>query len=140
MSRERVFSSSQVSVAVQQFVACRSAYNFHRPNDFIPERWQGMAEFAHDRRQVCQPFSLGPRNCIGRQLANTEVRLILARLLWQFNLRLDHSRMQDRDWRWLVETKNTQLCHVVVMSSGLLVLAWLKYSSKRRTQTLSSSM
>ncbi|KAL3458183.1 cytochrome P450 [Aspergillus heterothallicus] len=86
------------SVAVQQFAACRSDDNFHRPNEFRPERWQGIGEFANDRRDVSQPFSIGPRNCIGRQLAYAEMRLIVAHLLWHFDLELDQSRMKATDW------------------------------------------
>ncbi|KAL2867503.1 cytochrome P450 [Aspergillus lucknowensis] len=86
------------SVAVQQFAACRSAANFHRPDEFLPQRWQGLGEFANDRHEVSQPFSIGPRNCIGRQLAYAETRLILAHLLWHFDLQLDRGRMGDADW------------------------------------------
>ncbi|KAE8310481.1 cytochrome P450 [Aspergillus transmontanensis] len=86
------------SVGLQQFVACRSSSNFHRPDEFLPERWQGQGEFAPDRREVSQPFSIGPRNCIGRQLAYVEMRLMLVKLLWHFDLRLDTTRMKDTDW------------------------------------------
>lgn len=34
-----------------------------------------------DDRQAFQPFVLGPRNCIGRNLAYAEIRLILAKVL-----------------------------------------------------------
>nr|ACH72905.1 AflG [Aspergillus ochraceoroseus] len=104
-------SLQQTSVAVQQFVACRSADNFHRPNEFLPQRWQGQGEFANDRREASQPFSIGPRNCIGRQLAYAEMRLILVHVLWHFNLRLDQGRMKDADWLaeqgiWILWDKN----------------------------------
>lgn len=33
-----------------------------------------------------QPFAVGPRNCIGHSLAYLEMRLILARLLWNFDV------------------------------------------------------
>lgn len=42
--------------------------NFTRPDEFIPERWLGDAkEFEHDRKEALQPFSIGPRNCLGRK-------------------------------------------------------------------------
>jgi cytochrome P450 len=37
---------------------------------------------------VLQPFSVGPRNCIGKNLAYAEMRLILAGVLWNYNLKL----------------------------------------------------
>lgn len=33
-----------------------------------------------------QPFSLGPRNCIGRNLAYVEAKVVVAKLLWNFEL------------------------------------------------------
>lgn len=88
-------------MALQLYAACRSSSNFHRPNEFLPERWLGGKDggaFADDRREVSQPFSIGPRNCIGRQLAYAEMRLILAKILWHFDLKLDCAKMQGRDW------------------------------------------
>ncbi|RMJ28739.1 Cytochrome P450 [Aspergillus sp. HF37] len=86
------------SVAVQKFVAGRSPENFHRPDEFLPQRWQGKGGFANDRQGASQPFSIGLRNCIGRELAYTEVRLILARLLWHFNLRLGPGHKEGTEW------------------------------------------
>jgi cytochrome P450 len=40
---------------------------FTQPDDFIPERWLGDPIFANDERQAVQPFSVGPRNCIGKK-------------------------------------------------------------------------
>ncbi|KAL4760558.1 cytochrome P450 [Aspergillus foveolatus] len=81
-------------VSVHQSGAYRSESNFHLPNNFIPERWLPDAKnnpsspFYHDNRAVVQPFSVGPRNCIGRNLAFAEMRVILARVLWNFDLEL----------------------------------------------------
>lgn len=69
----------------------------------MPERWLADVgstnkEFSTDRREALQPFSIGPRNCIGRQLAYAEMRLILAKLLWHFDFELDDAKMPGRDW------------------------------------------
>jgi len=48
--------------------AHRSSENFHRPAEFLPERWLGEnapAEFHMDDRAVFHPFSVGPRDCLG---------------------------------------------------------------------------
>lgn len=71
--------------------------NFHRAAEFIPERWleDRDAQFDNDDREVLQPFSVGPRNCIGRNLAYAEMRLILAKVLYHFDLELDE---RTGDW------------------------------------------
>ncbi|KAI8665637.1 hypothetical protein NCS56_01000100 [Fusarium sp. Ph1] len=62
--------------------------HFAQPNDFIPERWLGDTRFDNDAKLALHPFSIGPQDCIGKNLANAEMRLILARLAWNFDIRL----------------------------------------------------
>ncbi|KAI0146938.1 cytochrome P450 [Xylariaceae sp. FL1272] len=84
-------------VGVHQLSAYTSELNFHRAREFIPERWlpesisDPSSPFFNDRRDVHKPFSFGPRDCIGRNLALHEMRLILAKVLWNFDLSLDSS-------------------------------------------------
>lgn len=52
------------------------------------ERWLGDEEFEEDNRKMVQPFSVGPRNCIGRNLAMAEMRVLVARLVWGFDMEL----------------------------------------------------
>ena len=73
-----------------QGTACnRSPTNFHDPNTFLPERWlidekEAEAEKG-DNLAASQPFLLGPRGCIGQNLAKLEMRLILAKLAFRFD-------------------------------------------------------
>ncbi|RDW74643.1 cytochrome P450 [Aspergillus mulundensis] len=84
----------RTKVSVHQSAAYISPLNFHKPNQFIPERWLPAAKedpsspFYNDNRAILQPFSVGPRNCLGRNLAFAEMRVILARVLWNFDLEL----------------------------------------------------
>ncbi|KAI0457256.1 cytochrome p450 monooxygenase [Xylaria acuta] len=75
-----------ISVAVWQLAANYSSRNFTRPEEFHPERFLGDPEFAKDDLSAVQPFSIGPRNCIGRNLAYAEMRLILAKILYRFDI------------------------------------------------------
>jgi cytochrome P450 len=50
-----------------------------------------------DKKATLQPFSFGPRNCIGKNLAYAELRLILARMIWNFDLSLSNASNSDRD-------------------------------------------
>ena len=97
-----------------QYAVFRSPYNFKDPEIYLPERWlDDEGPYKNDRREALQPFSFGPRNCIGRKyvnmsfiapssilsshcadlitldsLANIEMRLILAKMLWHFDFKL----------------------------------------------------
>lgn len=75
-------------VGVWQWVNHHNPAHFRDPESFLPERWLGDARFESDKRDAFMPFSIGPRNCIGRNLAYSEMRLILARMVWSFDIRL----------------------------------------------------
>ncbi|KAI5919545.1 averantin oxidoreductase [Camillea tinctor] len=92
-------------VSIPIYAIANSALNWAEPERFAPERWllseekdggRGSADprFANDRREASQPFSFGPRNCIGRNLAYVEMKLIIAKLLWHFDL----ENATEGDW------------------------------------------
>ena len=83
-----MFVAGGTDVHVPQWAANHSPTNFTDPDSFVPERWLNDERYANDNREVFQPFSVGPRACIGRSLSYMETRLILARLLWNFNMEL----------------------------------------------------
>lgn len=74
--------------------AYTSPTHWHKPTEFIPERWLPEAKtnpespFYKDNRYMCQPFSVGPRSCPGRNMAEQEYRLVLSRVLFNFDLKL----------------------------------------------------
>ncbi|KAF9882293.1 trichothecene c-15 hydroxylase [Colletotrichum karsti] len=68
---------------------------FTKPDEFHPERWLGSEDFASDRKEAMNPFHVGPRNCLGMNLAYSELRLILARIIWNFELKL---APESRGW------------------------------------------
>lgn len=74
-------------VGLTQTAAYLSESNFKNPHLFVPERWLDSA-YDSDIKTILQPFSVGPRNCIGRNLAYMEMRLIMGRLLWNFDVEL----------------------------------------------------
>lgn len=61
------FVPAGTSVSVHHWSSYRSERNFLEPNRFAPERWLGDERFEHDSKDVLQPFSFGPRNCLGRK-------------------------------------------------------------------------
>ncbi|KAF2726932.1 cytochrome P450 [Polyplosphaeria fusca] len=80
------------------YVAYRSPLHFARPLEFLPERWLAdkPEEFKEDNASgIYQPFSFGPRNCIGNNLARAEMRIMLAKLLWHFDLEKPELSTED---------------------------------------------
>ncbi|KAJ5773864.1 hypothetical protein N7457_008760, partial [Penicillium paradoxum] len=82
-------------VAVHQWALYRREDYFKDPNTYHPERFLGDPKFADDRREVLQPFHTGPRNCLGRNLAYSEMRLILALIIFNFDIEIAD---EARDW------------------------------------------
>ncbi|GAW00627.1 cytochrome P450 [Lentinula edodes] len=60
----------------------RNPHTFPQPNDFKPERWNGIAE--HEVGM----FGVGPRACIGRKFAQVEALHILSMILtsWKIDI------------------------------------------------------
>ncbi|KAI4089712.1 MAG: hypothetical protein L6R37_008002 [Teloschistes peruensis] len=79
------------TVRVSCYAAFRFEQNFSAPNAFKPERWLELEDnasspYAIDKRAIFHPFSVGPRHCPGQTLAWVEMRVILSRLLCNFDI------------------------------------------------------
>ncbi|KAL8665787.1 MAG: hypothetical protein Q9202_001909 [Teloschistes flavicans] len=104
-------------VGVSCYAAFRSDQNFSDPDAFRPDRWLEPSHALHGSHgsQVFQPFSVGPRSCPGQLLAWVEMRVILAQLLWNFNIDLAPGAAlpkwtsQRIYWAWNREPMNVRL-------------------------------
>jgi cytochrome P450 len=85
-----------VSVAVNHWATYQSTVNFLNPSTFVPERFLGDPKYANDNFAALQPFSTGPRNCIGKNLAYHEMRLLLTMMLLTFDISLEE---ESKDWK-----------------------------------------
>lgn len=56
------------------------------PHSFVPERWTTKPEMILDRRAFC-PFSLGAYGCAGKYFALMEIKLVIARLVLDFDIK-----------------------------------------------------
>ncbi|KAK7969632.1 hypothetical protein PG996_001927 [Apiospora saccharicola] len=63
---------------------------------FEPERWLG--ERKQTEKPYSQPFSTGPRACLGINLSWLEMRITLAKLVYRYDWALEKDQSQGYDW------------------------------------------
>lgn len=121
----------KMTVSVPCWATFQSKSNFTSPDVFLPERWLGDHQnadspYRNDNKASFHPFSLGPHNCIGQTLAWVEMRIILSRLLWNFDIEVPGGKAlpswnkQNIFWTWEKRPLNVQLKKVVRGTSGLV--------------------
>jgi cytochrome P450 len=79
---------------------------FRNPLEFHPERWLPHTHplyddrYANDNLKAFFPFSLGPRQCTGREIAWSQNRLFLGKVLWAFDIEgiREHEKSYDKDF------------------------------------------
>ncbi|EME45443.1 hypothetical protein DOTSEDRAFT_71240 [Dothistroma septosporum NZE10] len=83
-------------LAMSQYPAFRSATNFRHPEAFDPGRFLASAKARVS--PIFRPFLVGRHVCIGERFAWAEMRLIIARLLFSFDITLDEGSPSLTDW------------------------------------------
>jgi cytochrome P450 len=81
--------SERTSVNIPPYTLHHDPRYFSNPEKFIPERWladEADPSFIHNEAGYI-PFSVGPANCVGKNLAMLEMRMVLAYVLQAFELR-----------------------------------------------------
>jgi cytochrome P450 len=79
-------------VGVPMYAIHHNPTYFSDPFAFNPARWieshSNPSEIIKLARKAFNPFSIGTRQCIGKNLAYMQLKLTLAHVLWRFDLRL----------------------------------------------------
>ncbi|KAF9907196.1 hypothetical protein BX616_000506 [Lobosporangium transversale] len=88
---------------------------FPQPKDYIPERWLPGDEspFPPVQDHTFYPFSAGTRNCVGKNFAMMEMRLILASIVKTYEL--EHVPRQRTDYVQFITTAFATESYVVKM-------------------------
>ncbi|KAK1579224.1 cytochrome P450 CYP561D2P [Colletotrichum navitas] len=88
-------------ISVYQWATHHNPLNFADPDAFRPQRFLPVAHplyesrYSTDNKAAFRPFSTGPRDCIGKNLAYAEMQVVAARLLWSFDIELQEGQ---EDW------------------------------------------
>lgn len=80
-------------LTIQPLALSYSAKYFHEPERWHPERWLHQAgidpnsPFYNDYRKGIRAFGWGPYNCVSEPLGWAWMRLIVAKIVWAFDLK-----------------------------------------------------
>ncbi|CAP80267.1 Pc12g06400 [Penicillium rubens Wisconsin 54-1255] len=114
------FVAEGTIVSVNPVAACLSTKNFDAPLEFRPERW--LESDLVDDHEASQPFSMGPRACLGRNLAWIELSLLLSKILWVYDIELLNTEVDWlRDSRMAMLWKKPKL---MIKTTHMLQLAY----------------
>ena len=82
-----------VGISNNPYATARDPAFFVNPGTYDPDRWN---EATAEMRLMSRPFSIGPRNCIGRHLALMGLYLTVARVFQLFDVTNDPSMTEHR--------------------------------------------
>lgn len=82
-----------VEVMVHPWTLTRSTKYWKDPWKYNPERW--LDPKSTDVKEAAQPFLLGPRGCIGQNLAWDQMRVIITKIFYLYDLELVNGGPED---------------------------------------------
>lgn len=78
-------------IAVPHYTLHHNEDYYDRPFEFIPERWIAKESSEADvslARSAFIPFGVGRASCVGKVLSYHEMTIMLARIVWLYDMRL----------------------------------------------------
>ncbi|KAJ5648973.1 uncharacterized protein N7484_002696 [Penicillium longicatenatum] len=83
---DEVWIPGETIVVLSQYVLQRDERYFTSGSDFIPERWLGEKSNLIKHEEAFFPFQLGRYGCVGKQLALMQLRGVISRIAYDFDL------------------------------------------------------
>ncbi|PWY82104.1 benzoate 4-monooxygenase cytochrome P450 [Aspergillus heteromorphus CBS 117.55] len=84
----------QTTIVAPRWLIVRREDCFTRATEFIPERWYKHPEMVRNKAAY-NPFGLGHNSCLGKTLATDYLRLVTARLVSKYHIRLPEGETTD---------------------------------------------
>ena len=92
--RRRCFPTDGFLVWDNPQVIHRDPTYWSDPDNFVPERWLVTpGAHSHPVKGAWRPFSHGPRNCIGQELAILEMKIIMVMTAQRYDIRLAYDEL-----------------------------------------------
>ena len=107
------------SIHLSTYISSRLPEHNEDPLEFIPERFLSDSP-SKPSIYTYFPFTMGPRTCIGQQFARIEGKLVLAKLLQNFEVNLDKGQTYEVVLESTLNLKNGLKCTLTRRSSKQL--------------------
>ncbi|KEF53378.1 uncharacterized protein A1O9_10353 [Exophiala aquamarina CBS 119918] len=82
-----------VGISNNPYATARDPDAFPNPEEYEPDRWNNAST---EMRLMSRPFSIGPRNCIGRHLALIGLYVTVTRIFQLFDVTTDPSMTEEK--------------------------------------------
>ncbi|CAI7663698.1 unnamed protein product [Penicillium bialowiezense] len=89
------FVQGGTTVGIHNWSITHTGRFWKNPETFCPDRWMDDPKYKDDMREAFHPFGVGPRTCVARNLVIIEASLILARILFDFDMELQLPSSHD---------------------------------------------
>ena len=98
------FPTDQCMIWGDHYGTHHNPHHWPRVEEFLPERW--LVPEGHDLyppKNAWRPFERGPRNCVGQELALTEIKVMLTLTIRDFNIQnayeeFDELKKNPKGW------------------------------------------
>ena len=100
-----------VGVVIPVNAVCHDPDYWPEPDKFDPERFADSSSYDPN---AFIPFGAGNRNCIGMRLAQNELRIALAKLVYNFKFTLAPETVKELPIRWKASLFRVPHCPIMV--------------------------
>ena len=96
-------------MVVSYFSIHKSPELWENPSKFDPDRFSPSRKEAVSQSEYC-PFSLGPRTCIGKTLAQFEAKVLMARVLREFKFEILPGQSSQTEENITIRPRDGVIC------------------------------
>ncbi|OWF41183.1 Cholesterol 24-hydroxylase [Mizuhopecten yessoensis] len=96
-------------MVISFYATSRSEQNIRQPLDFLPERFDNDSSERISKYAVT-PFSAGPHTCIGKKYAEMEMKIIIAKIMQNFDFELIPGQTSEVQGNVFIQPKSEVKC------------------------------
>nr|UOU03253.1 cytochrome P450 3049B3 [Brachionus rubens] len=108
----------ETEISFSTFCAHRNSKYYSKPLDFVPERFEfdPITQKNSIHPNTYFPFSIGYRNCIGQHFAKLDSKMIVTKIIQNFDIIFDKNQSSDVDYALNLDLKHGLWCKLKIKS------------------------